>query len=72
MATRQIGKGRKRFPIFTSNFCRFFLKPKTIGKIIGVPPKLIHLTRLLLNALNKTDGFPDMDKFKQRAARAHR
>jgi hypothetical protein len=48
------------------------MKPKTIGKIIGVPPKLIHLTRLLLNALNKTDGFPDIEKFKQRAARAHR
>ena len=43
-----------------------------MGKIIGVPPKLIHLTRLLLNTLNKTDGFPDMVKFKERAARAHR
>ena len=58
--------------IFEFFLCRFFLKPKKVGKIIGVPPKLIHLTRLLLNDLNKTDGYPDIGKFKERAAKAHR
>ena len=52
---------------------RFYQNSSKVYKTLGLPNKrLLVLTLKLLNAINKTSGFPDIAAFKATAAKAHR
>ena len=52
---------------------RFYQNSSKVYKTLGLPNKrLLVLTLKLLNAINKTSGFPDIEAFKINAAKAHR